>query len=229
MRSCSPRSWPGSGTRRFDLDLLGFDASELERLLAPAEGETSEAEDEVPEPPVEPVTKPGDLWLLGDHRVLCGDATVLTDVERVLGGLARRHGLDRSALQCRLRQLGQGQAARQGPADPQRRPRRRLRGVPPGRLHQHPDRHQGCRLHLHEQLGAAHAAGGVHALPAASGRPSSSGPRTPSPSAAPTTSGSTSRSSMAGRRAPTTTGAGPGTRATSGSSTSRRRTTCTRR
>ncbi len=71
---------------RFDLDLLGFDAGELEQLLAPAEGETSEAEDEVPEPPVEPISKPGDLWLLGDHRVLCGDATVLTDVERVLAG-----------------------------------------------------------------------------------------------------------------------------------------------
>jgi DNA modification methylase len=43
-------------------------------------------EDEVPEPPDEPVSKPGDLWVLGDHRLLCGDATVLADVERVLGG-----------------------------------------------------------------------------------------------------------------------------------------------
>jgi DNA modification methylase len=72
----------------FDLDLIGFDATELERLLAIADGEaTSEdAEDEVPEPPEEPVSKPGDLWVLGNHRVLCGDATVLADVERVLGG-----------------------------------------------------------------------------------------------------------------------------------------------
>ena len=70
----------------FDLDLLGFDAGELEALLAPAQGEDADAEDEAPEPPVEPVSKPGDLWLLGDHRVLCGDATVLSDVERVLGG-----------------------------------------------------------------------------------------------------------------------------------------------
>ena len=70
----------------FDLDLLGFDASELEALLAPAEGEDADAEDEAPEPPVEPVSRPGDLWLLGDHRLLCGDATVLTNVERVLGG-----------------------------------------------------------------------------------------------------------------------------------------------
>ena len=73
---------------RFDLDLIGFDASELERLLALADGEPESdgAEDEVPEPPEDPVSKPGDLWILGNHRLLCGDATVLADVERVLGG-----------------------------------------------------------------------------------------------------------------------------------------------
>jgi ParB-like chromosome segregation protein Spo0J len=72
----------------FDLDLIGFDATELERLLALADGEAAsdEAEDEVPEPPEEPVSKPGDLWVLGDHRLLCGDATVLADIERALGG-----------------------------------------------------------------------------------------------------------------------------------------------
>ena len=42
--------------------------------------------DDVPSVPDEPVTKPGDLWLLGSHRLLCGDATVITDVERLLGG-----------------------------------------------------------------------------------------------------------------------------------------------
>jgi hypothetical protein len=73
---------------RFDLDLVGFDATELERLLAVAHGETAsdDADDEVPEPPVHPVTRPGDLWALGNHRLLCGDATGLADVERVLGG-----------------------------------------------------------------------------------------------------------------------------------------------
>jgi DNA modification methylase len=73
---------------RFDLDLIGFDATELERLLALADGESEsdDAEDEVPEPPEELVTRPGDLWILGSHRLLCGDATVLADVERVLGG-----------------------------------------------------------------------------------------------------------------------------------------------
>jgi hypothetical protein len=43
-------------------------------------------EDEVPEPPADPVTRPGDLWVLGRHRLLCGDATVATDVERLLDG-----------------------------------------------------------------------------------------------------------------------------------------------
>ena len=72
----------------FDLDLVGFDATDLERLLALADGEAGpgDAEDEVPEPPEEPVSRPGDLWVLGNHRLLCGDATTLADVERVLGG-----------------------------------------------------------------------------------------------------------------------------------------------
>jgi DNA modification methylase len=43
-------------------------------------------EDEVPEPPTDPITKPGDLWLLGDHRLLCGDSTKAEDVERLMVG-----------------------------------------------------------------------------------------------------------------------------------------------
>ena len=44
--------------------------------------------DDAPEPPAHPVAEPGDLWVLGRHRLLCGDSTVATDVERVLGGVA---------------------------------------------------------------------------------------------------------------------------------------------
>jgi DNA modification methylase len=58
----------------------GFDLKEIEALTAPDEV----VEDEVPEPPVEPITKPGDLWLLGEHRLLCGDSTKAEDVERLM-------------------------------------------------------------------------------------------------------------------------------------------------
>jgi len=73
------------------LDLLGFAEDELDRLLDGLdEGGASEEEDEVLEPPTAAVTRPGDLWLLGPHRLLCGDATVATDVQRLLGD-ARPH------------------------------------------------------------------------------------------------------------------------------------------
>jgi DNA modification methylase len=69
-----------------ELGLIGFGAGELERLLA-GDGRTGLTEDdEAPALPEQAVTQPGDLWVLGEHRVLCGDATVMADVERVLGG-----------------------------------------------------------------------------------------------------------------------------------------------
>lgn len=71
----------------FDLDLLGFDAAALDKLLAPDGTEGLTDPDEVPETPGEPVTRPGDVWLLGRHRIICGDSTVATDVERVLAGV----------------------------------------------------------------------------------------------------------------------------------------------
>jgi DNA modification methylase len=70
----------------FDLGLTGFDDAEIGRLLGLGEEAAIEGEDQVPEPPAEPITRPGDLWLLGKHRLLCGDATAATDVERLLDG-----------------------------------------------------------------------------------------------------------------------------------------------
>jgi ParB-like chromosome segregation protein Spo0J len=66
----------------FDLALTGFGEIELGALFAKP-GLTDP--DEVPEPPAEPVTLPGDLWVLGKHRLLCGDATNADDVAKVLG------------------------------------------------------------------------------------------------------------------------------------------------
>jgi ParB-like chromosome segregation protein Spo0J len=60
----------------------GFDAKEIDALLAPDEV----TEDDVPEAPVDPITKPGDLWILGEHRLLCGDSTNSEDVERLMNG-----------------------------------------------------------------------------------------------------------------------------------------------
>jgi DNA modification methylase len=71
----------------FDLELMGFGDEELERLLN-GEGDTTglTEDDAAPDLPVDPVSKTGDVWLLGQHRLLCGDSTVLTDVERVMNG-----------------------------------------------------------------------------------------------------------------------------------------------
>ena len=72
----------------FDLSLLGFAEDELEALLQdPDLGEdgAAEGEDEVPEPPADPVSVPGDLWQLGPHRLICGDSTSADVVAKLLG------------------------------------------------------------------------------------------------------------------------------------------------
>lgn len=67
----------------YDLGLLGFDDAEIDRLLAPLDDDApplgddagDAALDETPAVPSQPVSRPGDLWLMGEHRLLCGDAT----------------------------------------------------------------------------------------------------------------------------------------------------------
>ncbi|MCC7388310.1 MAG: ParB N-terminal domain-containing protein [Phycisphaerales bacterium] len=69
-----------------DLDILGFDDDELQRLLGAAANPGLTDPDDIPEPPDEPVTKPGDLWVLGEHRLLCGDSASAADVDRLMDG-----------------------------------------------------------------------------------------------------------------------------------------------
>lgn len=61
----------------------GFTDDEIAKLIDDAMGSAEVVEDEVPEPPADPVTKPGDLWRLGEHRLLCGDCTKTSDVDRL--------------------------------------------------------------------------------------------------------------------------------------------------
>jgi site-specific DNA-methyltransferase (adenine-specific) len=71
----------------FALDILGFNSDELKALLdpvTPTEGLTDE--DAVPETPEEPKTKPGDIYRLGRHRLMCGDSTMLDHVEKLMDG-----------------------------------------------------------------------------------------------------------------------------------------------
>ena len=70
----------------FALELLGFNKDELDKLLEPEQIEGLTDEDAVPEIPEEPKTKPGDVWLLGKHRLMCGDSTSIQHLETLTDG-----------------------------------------------------------------------------------------------------------------------------------------------
>jgi ParB-like chromosome segregation protein Spo0J len=69
----------------FDVSLIWFNESEIEALLKNEGGLTDP--DEVPEPPAIPVSEPGDVWLLGKHRLACGDCTDAAVVDKALSGV----------------------------------------------------------------------------------------------------------------------------------------------
>ncbi len=69
-----------------DWSLLGFDQDELAKLLGGDIKEGLTDPDDVPAPPDEAITQPGDLWLLGEHRLLCGDSGSVDDLDRLLDG-----------------------------------------------------------------------------------------------------------------------------------------------
>ncbi|MEX2670906.1 MAG: DNA methyltransferase [Phycisphaeraceae bacterium] len=70
----------------FDLGLIGFDEQELANLLSGDVKDGLTDPDEVPEPPDDPISQPGDLWILGNHRLLCGDSGSVADLDRLLDG-----------------------------------------------------------------------------------------------------------------------------------------------
>lgn len=71
----------------FDIDLLGFEEDFLNDLMPeePIDGLTDE--DEVPEPPENPVSVLGDIWQLGNHRLMCGDSTSIDDIHKLTNGI----------------------------------------------------------------------------------------------------------------------------------------------
>jgi DNA modification methylase len=71
----------------FDIDLTGFNADELADLFPEPEKAGLTDEDDVPEAPDKPVTVEGDIWVLGNHRLMCGDSTSIDAVEKLMGGV----------------------------------------------------------------------------------------------------------------------------------------------
>lgn len=68
-----------------DLELTGFSDEELDELLATPTDSTDGSEDETPEPQEDPVSKRGDVWILGAHRVMCGDSCSADDIAKLFG------------------------------------------------------------------------------------------------------------------------------------------------
>ncbi len=70
----------------FNLDLLGFDPDELAKILNPELEQGQCDPDEIPAPPDAAITQTGDLWILGNHRLMCGDSSSPEDLDRLLDG-----------------------------------------------------------------------------------------------------------------------------------------------
>lgn len=71
----------------FELSKTGFSDEEIREMIADLDREVAGVEDvETPEPPKNPKTKRGEVWILGTHRLMCGDSTSVEDVQEVMGG-----------------------------------------------------------------------------------------------------------------------------------------------
>lgn len=71
----------------FELSKTGFSDEEINEMMADLDREVAGVEDiDTPEPPKNPKTKRGEIWILGTHRLMCGDSTSAEDVQEVMGG-----------------------------------------------------------------------------------------------------------------------------------------------
>ena len=103
----------------FDLDLTGFDTVEIDMALAIDDPAAGEVEDAPPTPADGPaVTRLGDLWLLGDHRVACGDSRDRPLLKRLIAGQWAQMALAIPPISCRSTDLSpaRGVTARSAPA-----------------------------------------------------------------------------------------------------------------
>jgi hypothetical protein len=216
-----------------DLSLSGFSEDELKKYLKGLESrekrdrlESFDLAAALEAARTAPVAHTGDLWLLGDHRLLCGDATDSGDVARLVGEARANMGF--SDPPYNVSYGNHGGAPKSG----------RRRSI------QNDDLGEGfyeflllaCRNLLTFTEGAMYVCMSSSELhtrhrafveAGATGPPSLSGPRAPLPWAAPTTSASMSPSSTAGGKGPGTTGAVTGTRETCGTLPSPQRVPCT--
>jgi hypothetical protein len=97
-----------------DLDLTGFNSDELDELLHRGEsGGGLTDEDAAPEIPEVAVSQAGDVWSLGNHRLLCGDATGRQQLRAIDGRRTGGHGVHRSAYNVDYGQKKKGQGKRQ--------------------------------------------------------------------------------------------------------------------
>ena len=213
-----------------DLSLSGFSDDELKKLLKGVESrekrdrlESFDLDAALEAARAAPRAQRGELWALGDHRLLVGDACDTADVSRLFGDARAAMAFNDPPYNVSLGDHG-GQQRGQT--------RRRLENdslspveweafVPP--LGPQPPAVHGRRhLHLHVHQGVAAGLTACSPRKAGTGATRSSGPRTASSWDGPTTSGSTSRSGTAGAKVSSTTGTATATRATSGGSSGRR-------
>jgi hypothetical protein len=191
----------------FELSLTGFSDTELDRLLAQIEAEPLVEEDSAPVAAESAITHPGELWVLGPHRVICGDALEPTTYDRLLeGGCAAMVFTDppyNVAYQSDSRPIANDDLGISLKSSSYEPAGICLTPVPARRTSAcHPLSWRLCRRRL--------------GMPAGIGRRSSSGPNTRLPWGARITSGSMSRFCTAGKRAAATTGVATAIRAMCG-------------